>query len=131
MPKPKAPGRGIHISEAIYITAQPKPATTWHDPVIYYLRFRDRVKIGITQQITHRIRAIPNEGLLAVEFGDNQLEHARHSQFGHLRHLGEWFEFGQELGVHIAETREQFELNHGMTTEAWLKEQNAYLRHWH
>lgn len=104
------------------------PASYWHPSVIYYLRFRDLVKIGITRKIGQRIRAIPNEGLLAVEFGGIDEERARHQQFTQLRRTGEWFDFSEELAMHIVEVRERFAADQGMTTEAWLEERTPKRR---
>lgn len=93
-----------------------------HDPVVYYLRFGDLVKIGTTVKIGQRIRAITNEGLMAVEFGDHRTERLRHFQYAHLRRIGEWFELGPEIGSHIVDLRQRFLDEQGLTTEDWLDE---------
>jgi len=49
--------------------------------VVYYLRFRDRVKIGTSAQPRQRLRAIRHEELLAFERGDRSVERRRHAQF--------------------------------------------------
>lgn len=73
--------------------------------VVYYLRWRDRVKIGTTQNPRQRLAAIVHEELLAFERGDRTLERARHAQFAALRLGGEWFAAAPELLAHAAELR--------------------------
>jgi hypothetical protein len=75
--------------------------------VVYYLRFRDRVKIGTSAQPRQRLRAIRHEELLAFERGDRGLERRRHSQFAADR-LGEseWFQHSDALAAHVAALRE-------------------------
>lgn len=125
MPKLKPARRGIPMTEAwIRPTPARTPVGSWHPSVIYYMRFDSLVKIGITRRIAHRLRQVPNEGLLAVEFGSIHEERERHYQFGHLRRLGEWFTLGPELGTHIADLRESFATTHGLTVEAWLESQS-------
>lgn len=68
--------------------------------VVYYLRWRDRIKIGTSSQPRRRLAAILHEELLAFEPGDRVVEHARHAQFAHLREGGEWFRADAELVGH-------------------------------
>lgn len=74
------------------------------DPVVYYIRFGDRIKIGTTQNLSSRLASLPHDELLAVERGDRDLEQERHKQFGQYRitRRGEWFTLGPELLEHIA-----------------------------
>ncbi|MBN9212965.1 MAG: ATPase [Microbacterium sp. 71-36] len=70
--------------------------------VVYYLRFRDRVKIGTSAQPRQRLRAIRHEELLAFERGDRSVERRRHAQFAAERLGGsEWFALSEALGTHI------------------------------
>lgn len=79
-------------------------------PIVYYIRFADRVKIGMTTHLYMRITNIPCDELLAVEPGGAGLEQARHEQFGHLRIIGEWFQLTPELLAHAGALRTQHRL---------------------
>lgn len=77
--------------------------------VVYYLRFRDRVKIGTSAQPRRRLRAIRHDELLAFERGDRAVERRRHVQFAADRLGGsEWFARSAALDTHIAS------LSHGV-----------------
>jgi hypothetical protein len=70
--------------------------------VVYYLRFRDRIKIGTTANPRQRLARIWHDELLAFERGDRLVEHRRHEQFADLRLDGsEWFTAGPELEEHV------------------------------
>jgi len=70
--------------------------------VVYYLRLRDRVKIGTTAQPRRRFAAIGHEELLALERGDRLTERRRHEQFADERHgRTEWFRLTPRLRAHI------------------------------
>lgn len=71
------------------------------EPVVYYLRFADRVKIGTTQNLTKRLGVIPHDELLATEPGSAPLEARRHRQFAADRIVREWFKMSPELMAHI------------------------------
>lgn len=72
--------------------------------VVYYIRYRDRIKIGTSTNPRQRFASLPIDELLAFERGDRLVEHRRHEQFAHLRlGTGEWFAPGDELLEHIAE----------------------------
>ncbi|MDR6973016.1 GIY-YIG nuclease family protein [Leifsonia shinshuensis] len=80
----------------------PDDARTARVDVVYYLRFRDRIKIGTTANPAQRISALPHDEVLAFERGDRLLEHRRHEQFAHLRIPGtEWFETDAALLDHV------------------------------
>lgn len=70
--------------------------------VVYYIRFRDRIKIGTSSNPRGRLAALWHEELLAFERGDRHLERRRHEQFAEHR-LGrsEWFSSHPELTAHI------------------------------
>jgi len=81
--------------------------------VVYYLRFRDRVKIGTSANPRRRLTAIKHDELLAFERGDRTLERARHAQFAELRlERSEWFIFGPALQRHV-------ETLAGSTSDPW------------
>jgi hypothetical protein len=70
--------------------------------VVYYLRFRDRVKIGTTGNPRQRFGAIRHDELLAFERGDRRVEQRRHDQFGQERGgSSEWFQLSPRLQAHI------------------------------
>ncbi|MFI8632900.1 GIY-YIG nuclease family protein [Microbacterium sp. NPDC077663] len=73
--------------------------------VVYYLRYRDRVKIGTSATPRRRLNAIMHDELLAFETGDRHLEQQRHQQFADLREGGEWFTLTGPLVPHIAGLR--------------------------
>ncbi|UGB36502.1 GIY-YIG nuclease family protein [Microbacterium sp. cx-55] len=70
--------------------------------IVYYLGFRDRVKIGTTVNPRQRFAAIRHDRVLAFERGDRMREHLRHAQFAEER-LGrsEWFVRSSALDAHI------------------------------
>lgn len=70
--------------------------------VVYYLRFRDRIKIGTSGNPRQRLAALRYDELLAFERGDRVLEQRRHAQFAAHRILrSEWFEAHDALAEHI------------------------------
>jgi hypothetical protein len=75
--------------------------------VVYYMRVGDRVKIGTTINLQHRMAHFNPEELLATETGGHHLERQRHRQFGHLRTTGEWFKYEDDLRAHIDQVRSQ------------------------
>ena len=71
--------------------------------VVYYLRARDRIKIGTSGNPRSRFAALHFETLLAFEPGGRSLEQRRHAQFAEHRFAGsEWFAVNDELLAHIA-----------------------------
>ncbi|WP_431246650.1 GIY-YIG nuclease family protein [Leifsonia xyli] len=82
-------------------------AATARVDVVYYLRYRDRIKIGTTANPAQRFAALPHDEVLAFERGDRTLEHHRHEQFARLRIPGtEWFETDAALLAHVAAVQE-------------------------
>jgi hypothetical protein len=71
---------------------------------IYYVRVGDRIKIGMTSQLTKRLAAYPpGSELLATEPGGEDVETERLRQFRHLlADRKEWFHPGEDLLAHIA-----------------------------
>lgn len=116
------------LAEGTYPDRYPPPAVPSlfepdhrrHRPVVYYMRLATLVKIGTSGNIRARLDAINPQGVMAVEWGDRRLEHARHQQFAAHHYHGEWFTFATEIGAHIATVRETFEATTGQTTERWL-----------
>lgn len=69
--------------------------------VVYYLRWRERIKIGTSQNPRQRLGRLWHEELLAFEPGGRATERARHERFATLRIGGEWFRSAPELEDHI------------------------------
>lgn len=66
--------------------------------VVYYVRWRDQVKIGTTANPRRRLAALPVEEVLAFERGDRLVERRRHEQFAaHRFPRTEWFRLHDEL----------------------------------
>ena len=71
--------------------------------VVYYLRFRDRIKIGTSANPAQRFASLQHDEVLAFERGDRVLEQRRHAQFAGPRIPGtEWFETDDALLAHVA-----------------------------
>lgn len=71
--------------------------------VVYYIRFRDRIKIGTTANPRQRLARLRHEHLLAFEQGDRLVEHRRHQEFAAWRlDRSEWFTSSPALEEHIA-----------------------------
>ena len=71
--------------------------------VVYYVRFRDRIKIGTSSNPRVRIAALPHDEVLAFERGGRELEQRRHTQFAAWRlPRSEWFQAGDELLTHLS-----------------------------
>jgi len=70
--------------------------------VVYYIRYRGRIKIGTSASPRRRLSALPVDELLAFERGDRLVEQRRHRQFAAHR-LGhtEWFEQHDALERHL------------------------------
>jgi hypothetical protein len=74
--------------------------------VVYYIRYRERVKIGTSANPRQRLSALVHEELLAFERGDRRLEQRRHAEFHHLRvGTSEWFRAGEDLLEHARNVR--------------------------
>ena len=72
--------------------------------VVYYIRARDRIKIGTSGNPRMRLASLHYEELLAFEPGGRALEQRRHAQFGEQRIPGgEWFHVHDALLQHIAD----------------------------
>ncbi|KZE88591.1 hypothetical protein AVP41_03097 [Microbacterium sp. TNHR37B] len=69
--------------------------------VVYYVRWRERIKIGTSHRPRQRLSAVRHEELLAFERGGRDLEQQRHREFADLREGGEWFRADARLFAHI------------------------------
>lgn len=70
--------------------------------VVYYIKFRDCVKIGTSRNLESRYSGITaTEMLYGFEFGGHRLEKRRHDKFSVYRTHGEWFEDNQHIRAHI------------------------------
>lgn len=70
--------------------------------VVYYIKFRDRVKIGTTSNLKNRCQGIAAvEILYGFERGDRTLERQRHDQFAVYRTVGEWFDDNRRIRAHV------------------------------
>lgn len=92
-----------------------------HEPIVYYMRLSDLVKIGTTTLIRNRFDAIHPQGVMAVEWGDRELEQRRHNQFAELHSHGEWFQLAPTLVDHMFALRESFRGEDGETIDQWLR----------
>jgi hypothetical protein len=77
------------------------PIVYVREPVVYYVRFADRVKIGTTTNLGGRLNGIPYDEVLATEPGGYELEAQRHREFAADRIVGEWFTYSDRLRRHI------------------------------
>lgn len=84
---------------------EPRPAQAKAAPVVYFLRFSDRVKIGFSTNLAGRLRAIPHDEVLATIPGGAREERALHERFADLRVTGEWFLYEDPLRSFIEELR--------------------------
>lgn len=69
--------------------------------IVYYVRWRERIKIGTSHRPRQRLAAVRHEELLAFERGGRDLEQQRHREFADLRVGGEWFRADAPLCAHI------------------------------
>lgn len=88
-------------SEARKDRLRPRSVT----PVVYYLHFGDRIKIGTTTNLFARCADLPHDDLLAVELGDREIEQKRHREWRNLQVNGEWFDATPELLAHAQRLR--------------------------
>ena len=66
--------------------------------VVYYIRWRDQIKIGTSINPRMRLAALPHDEVLAFERGGRSLEQRRHRQFADHRYAGtEWFSVHEAL----------------------------------
>ena len=85
------------ISERAALETEPAPG------YVYFLRFRDRIKIGFTTDTPTRFKAIPHDEVLGFLPGTLLNERQCHTAFAHLREQGEWFRPEDDLLAFIAD----------------------------
>ena len=72
--------------------------------VVYYIRYRDQIKIGTSANPRLRLASLPHDEVLAFERGGRLLEQRRHAEFAQHRFPGtEWFAVHDALLAHVAE----------------------------
>ena len=72
--------------------------------VVYYIRYRDQIKIGTSANPRLRLATLPHDEVLAFERGGRGIERRRHEQFAAHRFPGtEWFAVHDALLAHVAE----------------------------
>jgi hypothetical protein len=81
----------------------PEAAAPVRVDVVYYLRWRDRIKIGTSANPRGRLAQLRHDKLLAFERGDRTLEQRRHREFAASRLGGEWFAADDALLAHVAQ----------------------------
>lgn len=91
-----------------------------HEPVIYYMRVSEAVKIGTTTNIVTRHALLTRPTILAVERGGLDVEHDRHEFFGALHVQGEWFRYEDPLKGYIAAVDAAFRDDFGTDLTGWL-----------
>lgn len=58
---------------------------------VYFIRFRDAIKIGVSHDVPRRLKELPWGEVLAVVPGSHWLERDWHRRFAGQRINGEWF----------------------------------------
>ncbi len=87
------------------------PGGSWADGCIYYILSGEtgRIKIGFTKgDPSKRLRSLktgsPTKlGIIAIHPGTLETEAALHRKFAAARVIGEWFDFNDDLIVHVAD----------------------------
>jgi len=83
-------------------SADPETAAAVRVDVVYYLRFRDQIKIGTSGNPRQRFASLRYDEVLAFERGDRLLEQRRHAQFAeHRLAKSEWFSVHDALLEHV------------------------------
>lgn len=79
-------------------------------PVVYYIRWGDRIKIGFTTRLSERLRNLYHDEVIAVEPGSMALERKRHAQFAGSLIDGqrEWFTDSAALRFHMFTIRDKY-----------------------
>jgi hypothetical protein len=93
-----------HLASAATPLAIPSLLQGPHDPIVYFLGHRDRIKIGFTTNLKKRVNALalrPGSILLALD-GSADLEQALHARFAPAQ-VGdtEWFDSTPEIRHYI------------------------------
>lgn len=100
--KTRTPESRLQMDAALQYLA--KSDATPH-AVVYYIRFRDALKIGTSTDVVQRLTHLPGEALLAIEPGHYNLESIRHQQFKPFRLTGEWFRYNAQTRAMVNKIR--------------------------
>jgi hypothetical protein len=87
------------------------------DPVVYYVRIGDYIKIGFSTRLRNRLASLRADELLAVEPGGPEMERQRHKEFASERIdlRRENFRPSERLEAHIEAVRAEHGLPHWAT----------------
>lgn len=88
-----------------------------HEPLVYFIRNGDRVKIGTSTNVRARIRrlALRPEYVVLLRPGGQGLERAFHAEFASLRDgTTEWFRYAGVLAEFIAKANEAAKFEQGV-----------------
>lgn len=73
-----------------------------HDTsVVYFIRFRDAVKVGTTTDLSKRMNELPWEEIIGIAPGGIHAEVQHHRNLRPYRIHGEWFELTDEVDAYI------------------------------
>jgi hypothetical protein len=91
---------GPEVGPTEAATVREVPRSGRHDPIVYFLRNGERIKIGTTTHLAARMTALSlrqSDVLLALD-GGRDLEELLHRRF-HAHRIGntEWFNFADEV----------------------------------
>lgn len=84
-------------SEVAGLGVQPQAPIEDVREVVYFIRYRDRIKIGTTIRLRDRLRALPFDDLLAVIPGGREVERDWHLRYEGHRDHGEWFAYTEAM----------------------------------
>lgn len=76
--------------------------------VVYYMKFGQEVKIGVSTNLPRRVETLRPETVLAIEPGRYGEEAGQHLRFANRRTHGEFFQLDHELIAHINMLRETY-----------------------
>jgi hypothetical protein len=97
-PIPVYEGPAVATTEAAIV--REVPASGQHEPIVYFLKNGDRVKIGYTTHLAARVTALSlrNRDVLLALDGGRELEAELHRRFhAHRISRTEWFNFAEEI----------------------------------
>lgn len=87
-----------------------KPKPRKFPPVVYFIQWGDRIKIGTSENIRERLVHLYHDEVLALEPGDRAQERRRHNQFAShkIKKYNEWFEAAPEILELTANLRNRY-----------------------
>lgn len=74
--------------------------------VVYFIRFRDAVKVGTTTDLSTRMNELPWEEIVGIAPGGIHAEVQHHRNLRPYRIHGEWFELTDEVAAYIQRVNE-------------------------